>query len=107
MNSLCIFTILAICGVFLVKQSTAQGNEMKSWSRIFAWRFFRYDHNEAIDKLVLISDRNCNECISEFDGLGGCACFQSLSCNHKKLVPKGCFHCAKEGKKYCQNKPGT
>ena len=54
--------------------------------------------------LMFTLERDCNECISEFDENGGCDCVLDETCDWKPLVPKGCLHCEEEGGEYCKNK---
>ena len=68
-----------------------------------------YVLRESIDifDVTIFLDLNCDVCISDFDQNGGCDCFHKKGCDHTKLVPEGCFHCGKQGGRYCKNKLGN
>ena len=57
--------------------------------------------------LTIFLELDCKTCISKFEQNGGCDCFHNKNCDHKKRVPEGCFHCGKQGGKYCQTKLGN
>ena len=51
--------------------------------------------------MLILLERNCSECVSEFDDMGGCECILNQPCDVSALIPDGCNHCGSEAAKHC------
>ena len=48
-------------------------------------------------------DVDCDECISEFAGSGGCNCLTNSTCDVSTLIPVGCISCGDKAIEYCKS----
>ena len=109
MRNLQLAVILMVYGAFLISIGNAQGNcliKISNDRKLLKLFYVERVTKDTFESTIFL-ELDCNDCISAFDQNGGCNCFHDKNCDHKTLVPEGCFHCGKQGGKYCINKLGN